>query len=231
MIKQVIIAITSIILIFGELNGQDLKKKSKIYNVSNSKSTYHVLKSDNTIRHGDYSLVDSNKILKAKGKFNNNEKVGLWDYYRNSGGIVSKYTFDHNRDTLIFYGIALLKDEYGNIVRKLDFKEVEAPADPIGMEDNIVLFHEDFSNTYISKYGQSNFDRFHGKVYFKMNCTEQQLVINPEVIINKLSDSDRDHLLEIARHTLKQLDNKRVLFINKEGNLTSGEVIIPMTFR
>lgn len=68
-----------------------LSSKKKI------KETYTVLKSNPTIKHGDYKSFYANGQPKMKGKYNQNKKNNEWILYRENGSIkeIQHYNNDH----------------------------------------------------------------------------------------------------------------------------------------
>ncbi len=60
-----------------------------------------VLKSDKNIRQGSYEkYIDipqlNQKTLIEKGQYDNNEKIGIWNYYDENGKITLQYNFDND---------------------------------------------------------------------------------------------------------------------------------------
>lgn len=59
--------------------GQTLKKVTHKFD-DKSKEIYTVLKSDRSVKHGNYTIVTKDKTTVVQGKYDNNRKVGHWTY-------------------------------------------------------------------------------------------------------------------------------------------------------
>ena len=66
--------------------GQELKKKRK------GEEIFYVLKSDESIRHGEYVRKGTNGLIE-KGQYEMNKKVGTWEFYGLEGNIEQKYNY------------------------------------------------------------------------------------------------------------------------------------------
>lgn len=66
--------------------GQEIKKKRK------GDETFYVLKSDESIRHGEYIKKSANGIAE-KGQYEMNKKVGTWEFYGLEGNVEQKYNY------------------------------------------------------------------------------------------------------------------------------------------
>jgi hypothetical protein len=101
--------------------GQKLKKKKE--NKGSGKATFYVLKSDPTIKHGEYKIkaysgsaillsgtysygkkvgewteryYRKGRELKSVGEYKNNLEVGKWSFYNPKGELIQEYDFDKN---------------------------------------------------------------------------------------------------------------------------------------
>lgn len=92
---------------------QETITKSEYYsNSTQLKSSLYVLKSDTTIKHGNaifYKKIDEtdykyfknknqNRLIVAKGQYDNNEKIGIWEFFMNP-----KFYYDFDREKLITF--------------------------------------------------------------------------------------------------------------------------------
>ncbi|HQQ97518.1 MAG TPA: energy transducer TonB [Cyclobacteriaceae bacterium] len=68
--------------------GQDLKKKRK------GDETFYVLKSDESIRHGKYIRKSASGLI-AKGQYEMNKRIGIWEFYGLDGNIEQKYNYSN----------------------------------------------------------------------------------------------------------------------------------------
>jgi hypothetical protein len=118
----------------------------------------------------------------------------------------------------------------GNLVSELVFKQFEPLENPVAMEDNIVVFHEEYATAFILEYKNSVEKSFKGTVYLKLICDKEQEVTRSE-IVNKLPENFKNQLITISNKVLHKYSNSRTLFIDQQGNPTSGDIIIPLTFQ
>lgn len=228
MIDKILSVSVLFALSFGELSGQDLKKIKRKLTPSNSVETYYVLKSDKGTKHGDYALSNNDGIMIAEGRFDHGEKVGSWEYCRENSEEINRYTFNHDDNKLLYYAIAERRNKLGYQLKELRFEDVEPPENLISMMDNLYGFQKDFQEAFRAEYGQPD-TRHKGIIYISMLCSKSQEITNFE-IISRLGDYDRKHLLKVLKRTLLDFKNERVLFIDLEGNPTSGELVAPLVF-
>jgi len=80
------------LLIIGSCYSQELKKKYREIDYPLSES-YHVLKSDKKIKHGEY-VLKLNDLEIQKGNFTNNQKTGDWYYFIGNNSAEFIYNFD-----------------------------------------------------------------------------------------------------------------------------------------
>ena len=66
--------------------GQELKKKRM------GDETFYVLKSDESIRHGEYIRKNTKGTI-AKGQYEMNKKAGIWEFYGLEGTVEQKYNY------------------------------------------------------------------------------------------------------------------------------------------
>ncbi len=115
-----IITITFLLLTVTSFS-QKLKKKKE--NKGNGKAIYYVLKSDQSVKHGEYKIkaysgsaillsgtysygekvgkwtekyYRKGRELKSVGEYKKNLKVGKWSFYNPKGELVQEYDFDTN---------------------------------------------------------------------------------------------------------------------------------------
>jgi len=58
-----------------------------------SKEVYYVLKSDKNVRHGEYLRYGLNKGIGEKGRYDMNQRVGIWEFYNSEGELEQKYNY------------------------------------------------------------------------------------------------------------------------------------------
>lgn len=79
------------------LFGQETKKIRD----TETGETYYVLKSDKTIKHGEYKKFAYNHSLLVKGFYKQGLKDSIWECYNFNGEVTLK--FDYSKNELIFY--------------------------------------------------------------------------------------------------------------------------------
>jgi hypothetical protein len=55
---------------------------------------YHVLKSDKTIKQGEYTALNYH-VLVAKGNYTNGDRTGIWNFYNAKGKLVQTFNYDN----------------------------------------------------------------------------------------------------------------------------------------
>ncbi len=60
---------------------------------------FYMLKSNIEIKNGQYEAVFRRKINIAIGRFKNNEKVGIWQFFNKNGRLIEKFNYDTNNIT------------------------------------------------------------------------------------------------------------------------------------
>jgi periplasmic protein TonB len=102
--------------------GQELKKKRK------GDETFYVLKSDESIRHGEYIKTSTNGVVE-KGQYEMNKKIGVWEFYDLGGNIEQKYNYS-DKALLVNNSFASLSMRY-LIVKDGEATETAPSQEPI----------------------------------------------------------------------------------------------------
>ncbi|MEH0154414.1 energy transducer TonB [Limibacter armeniacum] len=89
--------IITLLLITTFSSAQKIKKVS-VKDESGLKETYSVLKSDPSVRHGEYKKATN--YLLVKGQYSHGERSGVWEYYSPKSKLVQQYDF--TSDTLLY---------------------------------------------------------------------------------------------------------------------------------
>lgn len=90
------LSLTVLILFsFNNLYSQETKKVA----ISRENEEYFVLKSDKKIRHGEYKKIHpyKPKIPIITGQYENNKKVGVWDYFDLNGNITQRFDYTNGQ--------------------------------------------------------------------------------------------------------------------------------------
>lgn len=93
--KQLIFVLLAIcpIVLWGQKTKQIIDKKTR--------ETYNVLKSDKTIRHGEYMKFSSRNTVIIKGAYKSGIKDSVWECYDYDGQVILKYNY--SKSELVFY--------------------------------------------------------------------------------------------------------------------------------
>lgn len=109
MIKQFLIIFTFLPLISF---GQPTKLiKDKVNN-----EEYYVLKSNNSIKHGEYHLFNSHKTLLINGHYKNGVQDSIWDLYDTDGVLFQKINISNNE--LIY--VKIEDSEKNNLYKQIN---------------------------------------------------------------------------------------------------------------
>lgn len=78
--------------------GQDIKTiKKEITTPYYIKEVYEVLKKNESVKHGEYTRYITPKKVVEKGRYENNVKTGIWEFYSYNGALEQKYNFSENK--------------------------------------------------------------------------------------------------------------------------------------
>jgi len=93
--KQLVFVLLAIfpVVLWGQKTKQISDKKTR--------ETYNVLKSDKTIRHGEYKKLSSRNTVIIKGVYKSGIKDSIWECYDYDGQVILKYNY--SKSELVFY--------------------------------------------------------------------------------------------------------------------------------
>jgi protein TonB len=113
------------------LHAKDTKKITKVNIFPRFDEVYYVLKSDNSIKHGEYKAVTDGKVL-VEGHFCMGLMDSLWTQYDNTGVLRSKGWYKNNkRDSIwVFF------DKKGELEQKIDFSKNDVLLYRTGLAQN-----------------------------------------------------------------------------------------------
>ena len=102
---------------------------------------FYVKRPDKIIKQGQYQLFGRKKKLFIEGNYNNNNHVGIWKFYSNSGELIRQ--FDFSKDSLIEYNWN--KNDSNKLRVKTSGgwikKEVSSPPFPLYGDLNFIINH------------------------------------------------------------------------------------------
>jgi TonB family protein len=132
--KSILIILTFFPLI---LHGQQTKL---IKNKENSEE-YYVLKSDNSIRYGDYRKFGPKNSLLIKGHYTNGLKDSIWELYNSNGEIFQK--IDVSKNDLVYVKIEdSEKDNLFKLINGNDKSLVALDRPPVYLGGNENFLYE-----------------------------------------------------------------------------------------
>lgn len=196
------------------VNAQDLKKKTIKNKYPSYKETYHVLKENESIRHGDYQKAGKDGLL-VKGQYENGDRSGIWEYYGWQGELEQKYNF--STDELIYDSSMKSKGEQAD-----SSTEYNRPATFLGGTSDIyrMIAHQLRYPAEARRYGVQ------GRVYVKAIITSDGKMIDHEVIKGIRSDCDEE-----ALRVIKLLPDNWIPALDKNNQPIESEITLPITFK
>jgi TonB family protein len=134
MIKSLLIILTFFPLI---LSGQ----QTKLIKDKENREEYYVLKSDNSIRNGDYRKFSSKNSLLIKGHYTNGLKDSIWELYNSKGEIFQK--IDVSKNDLVYVKIEdSEKDNLYKLINGNDKSLVALDRPPVYLGGNDNFLYE-----------------------------------------------------------------------------------------
>lgn len=206
------ILIISILLFTAVAFAQKTKKVTSKNEYPSYQETYYVLKSDQSVRNGDYKKVVRGKTL-IKGHFENGIKSGIWEYYSPDGKLMHK--FDVVTNELVF-------DHLQDEAIKFDTTKYTRPLILLG---GMASMYIKIFNTlrYPSAARRKGTQ---GRVFITLTIDEQGNLKDSK-ILQGIGDGCDEETIKIFK--LMQLEWLPALDL--EGKPTSSEITLPVSFR
>lgn len=144
-----------LIMLISCLSFNSYSQETKKVTFKNSnppyKETFYVLKTSPEHRHGEYTRTSSGK-LQVRGQYENNSKVGAWEFYDRQGQLVQKYNYSTDiieydktpssskYDTLLYSRPPLYPGGTDHMVRQW-MNNLEYPAEAVrkGVQGDVKL--------------------------------------------------------------------------------------------
>ena len=104
---------------------------------------YNVLKSDQSIRHGDYQKFSFSGKLLAKGRYNNCQKEGVWDYYDYRSNLIQQY--DYSINEFVFLKNTD-KDKVFKVVEGDSVVDKKLDRPPLFLDGEVMMMENIFRN-------------------------------------------------------------------------------------
>ncbi len=178
--------------------------------------SYYVLKDNPKIKHGLYQL-SIKKVLVEKGQYENDRKIGVWEFYDLEGNLEQKY--DYSLKQLIFNKEAKQFGGY-KIIAEGKPTDVEPDTPPI----------------FIG--GRSRYERFigdnlkypgggiEGKEFVQVSLSRQGEILGTSIYKPILSADIDKEALRLAKELPKEW-----IAAKHQGSDVESTVILPMAFR
>jgi len=212
------IILTFIILTTSvHLFGQDTKKKTVSNDYPPFKETFYVLKSDQETKHGEYKKTYGG--LSVKGQFNNNKKIGVWEYYDRSGQLEQKIDFSTNK-VISTKPITLIKDYF---VKDGDsYKEVTPEEAPVFQGGQSGIIYYIWNLRYPADARRMGTE---GKVLISATITQDGKMIDEEIL-----DGPGNGLREEALRVIQMIPDEWIPG-KVDGKTADIKIVIPVTFK
>lgn len=150
--------------------GQETKKIIKEYKKALYKEIYYVLKTNNSIRQGNYQKIGNNNFIlvngyyknglkdsiwteynwygknkKAFGFYNNNEKNGVWEYYNFKGELEQKY--NHTSNEIVYFRLDdKEKDKEFIVIKNSDSTKTKLERPPLYIGGSALMLNSIFES-------------------------------------------------------------------------------------
>ncbi|MBK8706742.1 MAG: energy transducer TonB [Saprospiraceae bacterium] len=118
-------------------------KKTKEITDEQTREVYNVLKSDQSIRHGDYQKFSYSGKLLAKGRYSTGQKEGIWDYYDYYGNLIQQY--DYSKNEFIFLK-NVDKDKVFKVVDGDSVVDKKLDRPPLYLGGEVIMMENVFRN-------------------------------------------------------------------------------------
>jgi TonB family protein len=200
-----------------QLFGQDTKKKKVSNDYPPYKETFYVLKSDQETKHGEYKKTYGG--LSVKGQFENNKKVGVWEYYDRSGQLEQK--IDFNAEKIIFTKpMTFIKDYFVKVGDSVN--EITPEEPPIFQGGQSAIIYYIWNLRYPADARRMGTE---GKVLILATITDDGKIIDEEIL-----DGPGNGLQEEALRVIKMIPDEWIPG-KIDGKITEIKIVIPVTFK
>jgi periplasmic protein TonB len=168
-------------------------------------------------KHGEYKKLYGG--LSVKGQFENDKKIGVWEYYDRSGQLEQKIDFRSNR-IITTKPMTLITDYFvkdGNL-----FKEVTPDEVPILQGGQSAIIYYIWNLRYPADARRMGTE---GKVLISATITEDGKMIDEEIL-----DGPGNGLQEEALRVIQMIPDEWMPGkIN--GKISDIKIVIPVTFK
>jgi len=202
----------TLLLTFSTVFGQKLKKVTSEHQSPPFKEKFYVLKSDETTRQGAY-IKEVRKTVWVKGQYQNDIKVGVWEYYDMKGKLAHKLNVETGE---------LLYNRFEDETKNFDKSKYSRPAILLGGTSTI------YKNVmYLLRYpAEARIANTQGKVYVKFIVDELGKMGNSQVI-----EGIGDGCDEEAVRIMNLVDQEWLPALDLDGKPIKSEITLPITYR
>jgi|WetSurMetagenome_2_1015567.scaffolds.fasta_scaffold10428_1 TonB family protein len=99
-------------------------QQTKLIKDKVNREEYYVLKSDNSIKHGDYRMFGPNNSVFIKGHYSNGLQDSVWEFYDTNGEVFQKY--DVSKKDLVY--VKIEESEKNNLYKRIDGSDISLVA-------------------------------------------------------------------------------------------------------
>ncbi len=199
------------------LFGQETKKKTVSNDYPPYKETFYVLKSDQETKHGEYKKTYGG--LSIKGQFDNNKKVGVWEYYDRNGQLEQKIDFNSNK-VVSTKPMTLIKDYF--VKDRDSYKDVVPEETPVFQGGQSGIIYYIWNLRYPADARRMGTE---GKVLISATITQDGKMIDEEIL-----DGPGNGLKEEALRVIQMIPDEWIPG-KVNGKIMDIKIVIPVTFK
>ncbi|MGD1958877.1 MAG: TonB family protein [Fulvivirga sp.] len=174
------------------------------------KETFYVLKSDETVKNGEYKKEIRGSLLK-KGNYQNNKRTGVWEYYNLNKELMHKINLD---DSALVYE--------ANPSREFDKSKYSRPLIILGGYQTL---YQQIGHT-LRYPAQARRMGIQGKITVKLIVDVDGKIKSSEVIEGLGGGLNAE-----AIRVFKLIDFETLPALNLEGKPVETEIELPITFK
>jgi hypothetical protein len=229
--KQNIIMITLAFFYSFICSGQDLKKKTvKIPHIE-AEEIYYVLKSNKDIKHGEYKIKDAKGLLKVIGQYNNNQRIGKWEYYDEifSGTAIQKIVYDYDNQKVLFHGAGSNLQKTTD-VKQIQYQEIYDFIPPFCLDTTLLWASRLYGIFELMEKEKINVSAFKDSIAY----IELEVHTNGEITVKRIVKSypnlNTDRLKYFVELVLPTIQDKWIPKTLKDGTTENASVLLPLKY-
>ena len=150
--------------------------------------SYYVLKNDPKIKHGTYQY-STKKGLVEKGQYDNDKKVGVWEFYDTDGNLEQKY--DYSTNQLIFNKEG---KQFGNYKVIVDGKPTDIVPDTPPIFIGGQSSYDRFITNNLKYPSDSKSKGIEGRQFVLVSLSKQGDILNASIYRSISPDIDQEAL-------------------------------------